>query len=187
MALLPPKARAHRNDLAELVQVAHRDLSILFRRFDSPTDARDGLLDVLPKLSTIYGEAAATLGADYYDDMREAAGVRKRFTAIVADTAPKGQTDALARWAVSPLFQAEPDYPTTLAKVSGGLQRLIVNADRETVRVSSIEDSQAQGWMRVGSGECEWCEQYLDGEIHYIEGYDFQAHDHCQCTADPAF
>lgn len=187
MPFLPPQARAHRRDLAELVSVAHRDLAVLFSRFDSPTEARDGLMDVLPRLTTIYGDSAATLGADYYDDAREAAGVRGRFSAILADTAPKGQTDALARWAVSPLFQAEPDFATTLVKVSGGLQRLIVNVDRQTVRASSVQDPQAQGWMRVGAGECDWCEQFLDGEIHYIDGYDFDAHDFCQCTADPAF
>lgn len=187
MALLTPQARAHRADLAELVGVAQRDLSILFRQFDTAAAARDGLMDVLPRLTAIYGEAAATLGADWYDDLRDAAGARGGFRAIPAETAPRGQTDALARWSVAPLFAAEPDYATTLIKVAGGMQRLIANADRETVRRSSIQDRGAQGWVRMGAGECDWCEQYLDGEIHYTEGYDFEAHDHCNCTAVPAF
>jgi len=187
MALLTPQSRAHRADLAELVGVAQRDLGILFRQFDSAAAARDGLMDVLPRLTAIYGEAAATLGADWYDDLRAEAGVRGRFRAIPAETVPRGQTDALARWSVTPLFAAEPDYPTALLKVSGGVQRLIANSDRETVRFSSIQDKSARGWVRMGVGECDWCTQYLDGEVHYVEGYDFQAHDHCNCTAVPAF
>jgi hypothetical protein len=41
--------------------------------------------------------------------------------------------------------------------------------------------------MRVGNGECDWCQRFLDGEVHYAEGYDFAAHDHCGCTAEPVF
>ena len=54
-------------------------------------------------------------------------------------------------------------------------------------RLAAVEDSRAQGWMRVGDGGCDWCQQYLDGEVHYVEGYDFDAHDHCNCTAQPVF
>lgn len=188
MALLTPQARAHRADLAELVGVAQRDLRVLFRQFDSATAARDGLMDVLPRLTTIYGEAAATLGADWYDDLRDVAGARGRFRAIPAGTAPRGQTDALARWSVGPLFAAEPNFASALTLVSGGVQRLIANSDRETVRLSSIQDRGARGWARAGAGQCAFCQMLIGRGAVYTEATaDFEAHDRCGCVAVPEF
>ena len=184
---MPTLTAAHRRDLAELTGLAQNDLSLIWAKFNTATAARDGLIELLPRLVAIYGSAAATLGADWYDEMRAVAAVKGRFRAIPAELPDQGRTDALARWGVSPLFSATPDYVSALTLVSGGLQRVIVNADRETVRSSSIRDPKAQGWVRVGHGECEWCQNLLDGEVHYVEGYGFDAHDHCLCTADPVF
>lgn len=179
--------RAHRRDLQELTGLAANDLSLIWRRLDGAAETRDGLMDVLPRLIVTYGSAAATLGADYYDEMRDQAEARKRFRAIPAELPDQGRAEALARWGVSPLFSADPDPDSALTLVTGGLQRIIANADRETVRFSSVQDPSAKGWVRVGGGECAWCQQYLDGEVHYTEGYGFDAHDHCRCTAEPAF
>jgi len=178
---------AHRRDLAELTGLAQNDLTLIWAEFNTAIAARDGLIELLPRLVSIYGSAAATLGADWYDEMRAAAAVTGRFRAIPAELPDLGRTDALARWGVTPLFQAESDYALALTLVSGGLQRIISNADRETVRSSSIQDPKAKGWVRVGHGECDWCKNLLDGEIHYVEGYDFLAHDDCRCTAKPDF
>lgn len=182
----PTQVRAHRRELAELVGIAENDLRILFRQFDTAEAARDGLMDVLPRLVAIYGSAAATLGADWYDDLRDATEVRGRFRAIPAELPDRGRTDALARWGVAPLFAAEPDFATSLVKVIGGTQKIIANADRQSITGSAVQDRRA-GWMREGSGECDWCQQYLDGEVHYVAGYDFDAHDFCQCVAVPVF
>lgn len=179
--------RNHRRELTTLTGLAEKDLSALWREFDRVDGARDLLMDTLPRLVTIYGAAAATLAADYYDDLREQAGARGRFTAIPAEPAGAEATEVLARVAVGPLFGAEPNFAAALTLASGGLQRHIANAGRETLRFSSIQDRAAEGWRRVGVGECEWCQQYLDGEVHYVEGYDFDAHDHCRCNVEPVF
>jgi hypothetical protein len=184
---MPSAARDHRASIAKLTTLAKADLALVYRSVDSPDQARDALLDVLPAIADEYGAAAATLGADYYDELRDAAGARGRFTAIPAEVPGAARAEALARWGVSPLYQAEPDFESSLTLVSGGLQRIIANTDRQTVRGSSIQDPGAKGWIRVGHGECDWCQQFLDGEVHYVEGYDFNAHDHCLCTADPVF
>ena len=183
---MPTLTAAHRRDLAELTGLAQKDLSLIWREFNTATAARDGLIELLPRLVAIYGSAASTLGADWYDEMRAAAAVKGRFRAIPAELPDQGRTDALARWGVTPLFAAEPDYDTALVKVAGGLQRVIANADRQTVRVSAVQDRRA-GWVRVGNGECGWCANLLDGEVHYVEGYDFDAHDHCLCSVQPVF
>lgn len=183
---LTAEARRHRADLAELKTLADQDLAVVFQQFDTADDIRDGLQDLLPRLMEVYGSASASLAADWYDDLRDEAATRGRFQAIVADLPDLGRVDSLARWAVDPLYSAEPDAATAFSKVSGGFQRIIYNADRDTITLSSTQDRRA-GWVRVGNGGCDWCSQYLDGEIHYVSGYDFDAHDHCQCIALPVF
>ena len=181
--------RAHRRDLAELTGLAERDLTLIWREFNTAAAARDGLIELLPRLVDIYGSAASTLGADWYDEMREAAAVKGRFRAIPAELPDQGRTDALARWGVTPLFQAEPDFTTALAKVAGGLQRVIMNADRDSVVRSSIQDRSARGWQRVGSGgSCEFCSMLLGRGAVYSEATaDFLSHDHFNCGAEPVF
>lgn len=181
-----PLSRALRSDLNGLTDIARNDLRILFRQFDTAEAARDGLMDVLPRLVTIYGAAAATLAADYFDDLREASAARGRFRAIPAEPSTGG-LDTLARWAVGPMFQATPDPASALSLAAGGAQRSIANAARLTVVQSSIADPRAAGWMRVGNGECDWCQKFLDGEIHYTAGYDFDAHNNCGCTAETVY
>lgn len=188
MATLTPATRAHRRDLATLTGTADWDLTRLFREFDTADAARDGLRDVLPRMVAIYGEAATSLAADWYDDLRDASGARGRFTAIPADLPDLGRTDALAGWAVSPLYDAQPDFATALTKASGGLQRIIANADRDTVRVSSVQDRGARGWARAGAGQCDFCAMLIGRGAVYTEATaDFDSHDHCGCVAVPEF
>lgn len=183
---LSTQARQHRADLSELARLAENDLTVIFRDVSSAELVKEALNDVLPKLVAVYGSAAASLGADWYEDMRDRAEAKGRFSPIVADLPDLGRTESLAGFAVGPLFGPDPDAATALSKVSGGLQRIIFNADRFTVTGSATQDKRA-GWVREGNGECDWCQRYLDGEVHYVEGYDFDAHDRCQCVAVPVF
>lgn len=183
--------RAHRRDLAALTTLAERDLSIAFARFTSPdaTKVRDALAAILPGLTATYGAAAATLAADWYDEVRDAQAVKRRFRAIPAELPDAGRTESLAAWAVGPLFQAEPDRVTTLAKLAGGFQRVVANASRETITVSSIEDPSARGWQRVGGARpCDFCSLLLGrGGVYTQASVDFLAHDNDRCGAEPVF
>lgn len=179
----------HSRDLEELVSLAERDLRILLDQADSADEARDGLMDVLPRLVAIYGAAAASLGADYYDDLRDAAGAAGRFQAIPAEfVADEGRTESLARWAVAPLYQAEPDVAAALWKVTGGVQRLIADADRETVMGSLRQDPQGKGWRRHTNPGCDFCDMLAGrGAVYSAETADFSSHDHCHCIAVPEY
>lgn len=188
MPTLTPEVRAHRRDLSALAGLAEGDLRLALREFDTADAARDGLRDLLPRLTLVYGEAAAALAADWYDDLRDAADVRGRFTPVLADLPDRGRTDALAGWAVAPPYAAEPDFATTLVKVAGGLQRIIANADRQTIAASSIADRGARGWARAGAGECEFCQMLIGRGAVYTEATaDFESHDRCGCVAVPAW
>src|SRR5690242_12439623 len=101
--------RAHRRDLEELLRLALADLGLVWREVSTADAAREALLDLLPSLAATYGAAAATLGADWYDEMREAAEMPGRFRAIPAEPEIE-RTGALARWGIAPLFSAKPDF-----------------------------------------------------------------------------
>lgn len=179
--------RALRTAITDLAVLAGNDLDGLWRQVSTAEQARDALGDVLPVLVATYGLAASTITADWYDDVRDAVAARGRFTAIPALLDDTG-TDALAGWAVDPLFKPEPDWPLAQVLVAGGMQRRIANHSRATVVDSSLADPAAGGWMRQGAGACAFCAMLIGrGAVYSEAGADFASHDHCHCSAVPAF
>lgn len=171
-----------RNQIAGLTGFAERDLRALWRQVASADEASVALYDVLPSLIETYGQAAAVVAADWYDDTRDRAGAKGRFRAFPA-LVPESGAPSLIGWAASQATSLE----TMLPLVMGGVQKRIANVSRFTVADSAIADSGSEGWVRVGFGECDWCQQYIDGEVRTVAGYDFDAHDWCQCDAEPVF
>ena len=172
-----------RRETSGLVRLANADLTRLWRLVADGASAEVALRDLLPAIVREYGEAGAALAADWYDDQREKAGARGRFGAIPLDADDRGAQALIG----SALAQARDDE-TLKTLILGGVQRRIADHLRLTVANSAVADPAAQGWVRVGTGgSCDWCDQYLDGEIRTVEGYDFDAHDNCNCTVAPAF
>lgn len=186
---------AFRADLAELTGLAAREVAAVTRGVDTPQEMRDLLSELLPGLVTLYGAAAASLAADWYEAVRAVEGVRGFFTAIPALLPDVARTDALAGWSVAKAFAgvapgelAVLDRPAVVVKVSGGLQRIVADAARETIQTSSLADPAADGWQRVGSGECDWCNVLISRGAVYSEAtVRFASHDHCKCSAVPSF
>lgn len=176
-----------RNNVAALTTLANGDLAALWRQVDTAVQAREALQDVLPALVETYGAAAATIAADWYDDLRDKTGAGRRFAAIPVEINDPG-ADVLARWGVAPLFSADPDWSAAKTLIEGGLQRRIANASRDTVRISSLADPGADGWQRVGGGGCDFCAMLIGrGAVYSEASADFASHDHCRCAAMPAF
>lgn len=175
---------SHRADLQQLTGLAENDLSVLWAQFNNTGDTLAGLMDVLPQFVSVYGAAAATLGADWYDEIRAAEDVPGLFTGIPAEAPDPQQAHALAGWAVN----TGTDQTSTLALVTGGLQRIIANQDRQSVAISAVEDPKAEGWQRAGSGKCDFCNVLIGrGAVYSKRSADFASHDHCHCYAVPAF
>jgi len=150
---------------------------------------RDALAGLLPRLADFYGPAAATLGADWYDEVRAAQQAPGRFRAIPATLPDLGRFDTLARWGVGPLFQAEPDLEAAQAKVVGGFTRIIGDAHRDTVVGSLAQDPQGKGWRRQTVGEtCDFCTAIAaNGAVYSARTANFSSHDDCDCIAVPEF
>jgi hypothetical protein len=89
--------RAANSQLSGLVRSA---LEAFFRTLDlsKPEAVRDALLEFVPTLTAQYGDVAATLAADWYDETRAASGAAGRFRAVTATTVPTGAVEAKVRY-----------------------------------------------------------------------------------------
>lgn len=172
-----------RRQQAALARLAANDLASLWAQVSNAVEARIALEDVLPALIQTYGEAAAAVAADWYDEARLAAGVPGSFQAAPAVLADQA-TSALALWATS----HGTDMESIAALVSGGVQRRIADWGRRTITGSSLADPRADGWQRAGVGECDFCTMLISRGAVYSEATaDFASHDDCNCAAVPAF
>lgn len=183
-----PSPDVLRESVQTLATIAASDIATLVRQITDPDVLRDELFGLVGDLALTYGEAAATVAADWYDETRETAGIRRRFRAFVPEVGDLG-TDELVRWGISPLYQADPDPLTATQKLSGGLQRRIANQARQTITLSSIADPDAEGWQRKTTGtSCGFCQLLASrGAVYRESSVGFASHDDCDCYAIPAF
>lgn len=179
-----------RRGLARVTGRVSRDLAVLWRQAlaEDALVTKAALLDLVPPLGDSYSLAAAALAADWYDDAREVAGARGRFTTEPAELVTKGRYEALIGWAIGPLFTATPTPGTAFTLLDGGLQRIVANAHRDTITTNSVRDPGARGWARAGAGGCDFCRMLIGrGGVYTQASADFEAHDHCHCVAVPDF
>lgn len=78
---------------------------------------------------------------------------------------------------------------TAFVRTSGALSRHVLSGGRDTLILSAAEDRAAQGWARVTGGEpCGFCAMLASrGPVYSEDTVDFQAHDHCSCSAEPSY
>lgn len=174
-----------RDGVSGLVDYAERDLAAMWREVSTAAEAETALRDILPGLIDTYGAAAAAIAANWYDDLRGKLGVGGSFYAIQADI-PDSGSQALIGWAAT----KASDVGSLQELILGGMQRRIANFSRQTVMGSSIADPGSTGWQRVGVGECKtgFCDMLIArGAVYSETTADFAAHDHCKCSAVPAF
>lgn len=178
-------ATSLQSDTATLVRLADGDLARLWRLVVAGgASAETALHDLLPAIVTEYGVAGAAMAAEWYDDQRAKADVRGAFTALPVEADDRG-AHALVGWALN-----EATDDTSLATlIAGGVQRRIADHARYTIARNSIEDRAARGWKRVGDGNtCGFCSMLLGRGAVYTEATaDFSSHDHCGCSAAPAW
>ena len=175
-----------------LVLLAQRDLVQFWdalNPFGNPTIVRDAMLEFFPELVTAYGDTAAVLGADWYDQLRNVPPSASSFAALLAQPAPVAQAEGAVRWAIGPLFADEPDPDAVLRRLSGSTQRLVLQPGRDSVYQSAGRDPVRTGVARVPSGAetCRFCIMlasrgavYADKRAAGGEGNHF--HDDCDCV-----
>lgn len=176
-----------------LVLLAQRDLRDFWRSLNlsaDPAVIRRSTTAFFPELIAAYGDAAALLGADFYDSLRNVPPSAARFRATLAAAAPAEQAQASARWALGSLFVAEPDADLALSKLSGSAQRLVLQAGRDTIARSAFTDPVRTGFARVPQGvTCKFCVMVASRGAIYKDasaaGEGNRYHDDCNCVPTP--
>lgn len=147
------------------------------------------LLRTVPRIVERYGEIGAALTADWYDRARAEAGARRTFIALGAEPAGREQTEAMTRWAVTPLWSETPAAGLALTNLTAGVERLIRQPPRGTIITNTGRDPGAGRWAREAVGEgCAFCLMLVSrGAVYTEETADFETHDHCSCDAVPVW
>lgn len=173
----------------ELVRMAQNELAGFFATVDlsRPELVRDALLEIVPLLTREYGELAATIAAEWYEQVHPGAFLAQ----TAADTFPVEGVTQNVRYHAGALFTDDP-Y-AALSGLSGALQRFIMFSGRETVARNVSIDPERPRFARVPTGDktCAWCSMlasrgfvYLTRETAGIVASDY--HDDCDCQIVPA-
>lgn len=149
------------------VEALQRALAALSGRVEDALTAGWGQVDpfdsrsvavLVEMLGQTYGDAAATVAADWYEVQRLEAGFADGFPAVLPDEPDASRFEALARWGTGPMYAATPDSAAALSLIGGGLQRIVADMARSTILTSVSQDSAAIGWARHASANaCAFC------------------------------
>lgn len=146
--------------------------------------AETALRDLLPAIIAQYGAAGGAMAAEWYDQQREKVAAKGLYVAVPLDADDRG-AQSLVGWAL----KTATDDAALNSLVLGGVQRRIADHVRYTIANNSVADKAARGWQRVGDGHsCEFCAMLIGRGAVYTEATaDFTSHDHCGCSAAPAW
>ena len=185
------RADAERLGLAQtgIRALVERDLAAFFGSLDleRPERARDLLLEYVPVLVQQYGESAAVLAADWYDEVRAADGVKGRYRAEPVTVDEAVAIERTVRRAAGGLWTDSP--LDTLTGIQSKAGKYTLSSSRTTVMRASFADPYAYGWKRVTQGAtCRFCRMLAGrGAVYSEETAHFAAHGHCDCAAVPNF
>ncbi|MER5584112.1 hypothetical protein ABT090_21070 [Streptomyces asoensis] len=197
------EAERQRRAQAALVRFLVRELRSLQRLLiPSRPSSADDWIAAVTELANQYGAGAATAAATSYEEQRDAAGIRDRFTAEPASTPPDEQVEASLRWASSDVWDGG-SVETAHSRAEGAVGRLVLNQGRETVQQAVRQDRAAVAWARGAAlGACSFCKLMASRGAVYqsaqtagreadarFEGDTGEAkyHNHCHCVIIPVF
>jgi hypothetical protein len=188
---MPSRAETERLRQAQvgLRSLVERDLRAFWSSLDlnKPEAARDALLRFVPDLVATYGESAAALAADWYDEVRALERIPGRFRAVMD---PPNEDVALVetvRRSAGALFTDNPG--DALVGITAKAGKYALAGARRTIITSTDRDPRASGWQRVTrAGACRFCRLLAGrGDVYKESTVHFAAHGDCNCAASPSW
>ena len=167
---------------SQLVTHARRELAGFVATLPAdPAAAARAVEEFFPALVRAYGDAGATVAAEWFEQTARGAA-----RTTLAGAVPTEQARATARWASQALWLEEGGRAKALALLSGAAQRYVRKPGRQTIRLSA-ERSGAR-FARVTDGDaCAFCVMLAGRGAVYstretagdLDDY----HDDCGCEA----
>jgi hypothetical protein len=170
----------------------------------TPTAVRDALFIAAPLIVSDYGNAAATLAADWYEELRDAASPSRAYAPRLVVPLDENSLSTSVAVATQPLYDferelqgmtqaMEADFQKALeesvAAMEAEIQKEIAAGFRETITENAADDPDAAGWQRfTRDGGCKFCRMLAaKGAVFTEKTARFAAHTHCNCLAGPSF
>lgn len=184
---------AYRHSLDKLVAAARKDLERAWptiRRL-TPEAARDALADLMLGLTDTYGNAAAAVAAQWFEDLRPSK--LGPFKTTLAKPAPVGQVDGVTGWATRHLWNGDPE--NTRRDLHNAMQRLVEQPARDTIEENGKRDKRGRPrFARVPSGgkTCAFCfmlasRGFVYGSTKKAGGDGNKFHDDDRCMIVPGW
>lgn len=169
--------------LDDVTAAATADLSGFYQSIagESPDRVAAQLRAATPAVINQYGEVAGTMAADWYEQTRPKPGfLAQTATPSLADSMP-----GMLGWALAPLFSDTGS--DTLERLVGGVQRLILLFDRDTIDSNVVRDPLAEHAKRIAlPGACAFC-AYMSTVTDNTDEDTKKYHDHCHCIPAPGW
>lgn len=185
-----------RQAMGALTRLALQDVVGMHRSLpaERPVAYRSAVFALLPSILDKWGDAAATLAADYYDESRAAAGLTGRFRAELAEVRTNDAA-GLTQWATQPLWAKTPVPEEVLRRLAGGTERLVRMAERDTIEVATGTDPAGPKLQRVTrSNACGFCLMLASRGAEHVDMTKYRRrtkgkgwHNHCRCGLAPVF
>ena len=156
----------------------------------TPQQFRNSLIVQTNLVVSQYGDVAASMAAEWFDDMRLSEGVRGYFRALPQPSPYAADAvEGMVRRAVAPMFEEVPDVAAVMRTVAQNAGKYVLGASRETVRRNSFIDPKGVGFQRVARpGACDFCLMLVSrGAVYKKETAFFASHGDCNCAAVPSW
>lgn len=142
-----------RVDLNNIVAIARAEAEEFWHGVDKsdPAYVRGEMIEFMQDLNLVYGDVAASVAADYFEDLRSTSlSAEGTYQAVASGSVPVDQVAGSTGWALS---TADP-----LASLVGVADRLIKQVARDTV-VDNVARDRAARYVRVPRGPetCAFC------------------------------
>lgn len=175
-----------------IATLVERDLLAFLASLDParPEAVKADLFEFVPVLIAQYGDIAATVAADWYDELRAAEGVSGRFRAPLAPLVPDEVVNGRLGYATrpdGPLFAGAFDTLTTFTAMIANEYAL--QPGRDTVIQAAHKEKAA--YARVPEpGACKFCLMLASRGFIYSKstvGDAKKFHGKCRCNAMPVW
>jgi hypothetical protein len=165
---------------AEVSRMVIRDLEALAERLPAdPAAARDLLLEVMPVLVARYGDLAAAVAAEWFEDAYE-------LPASTAEMIDAAEVESVTRYAAGHLFRG--DVGALLGVLAVSLDRLVKYQARKSLAESAWAHGMAFIRVPRGARTCSFCLGHAArGPIYRgsAEEAGRAFHGHCDCSVVP--
>lgn len=162
-----------------------------------PVAGLNALLNYVPLLTQQFGELAATLAMDWFEELRldaidagqiAAIGRATSYEAVRTDPVILTVSAASASYWQHRLATDGPD--AAVAGLKDGAMRAVRQSGREAITQNTDRDPAARGWQRLTrAGACRFCRALASrGGVYTRASVRFAAHGpKCNCVAAPTW